>query len=163
MSKRNRRAVQHPTSAAGLNFAAILLLSGCGLGTPALRGTDGNLQVCSGPPRCVTSLPNEDADHKVEPIRYAGARDDARQAMLRVLALTPRVEVVTEQPDYVHAEFTTPLSRYVDDVEFVFPESQPLIQVRSSSRIGYYDFGANRDRVERLRSAFHLLVPMAAP
>ncbi|MGD9241474.1 MAG: DUF1499 domain-containing protein, partial [Desulfobacterales bacterium] len=37
---------------------------------------------------------------------------------------------------------------------FYFPSEETIIHVRSASRTGYYDFGANRRRVERLRSAF---------
>ena len=40
----------------------------------------------------------------------------------------------------------------IDDVEFYFPPDERIIHVRSESRTGYYDFGANRRRVERLRN-----------
>ena len=42
---------------------------------------------------------------------------------------------------------------FVDDVEFLFPKEK-IIHVRSASRIGYSDFGANRRRVEHLRELF---------
>jgi uncharacterized protein (DUF1499 family) len=50
----------------------------------------------------------------------------------------------------LYAEFRTPLMRYVDDVEFFFDGA--LVHVRSCSRLGRRDFGANRKRVERLRA-----------
>jgi uncharacterized protein (DUF1499 family) len=42
----------------------------------------------------------------------------------------------------------------VDDVEFCFDTDSSLIHVRSASRTGYFDFGVNRKRIERIRSAF---------
>jgi uncharacterized protein (DUF1499 family) len=39
-------------------------------------------------------------------------------------------------------------------VEFLFAAEGNIIHVKSASRIGYSDLGANRRRVERIRSAF---------
>lgn len=142
-------------------FAALLcllLLSGCGLGSTELRGSDGKLAVCDGRPHCVSSL-SRDPELRIEPFHYSGKREEARQALLRVLRNTPNAEVVEETPDYIHAEFTSPLLRFVDDVEFALPSAENIMQVRSSSRIGYTDFGANRERIEQLRLAFFQLFP----
>ncbi len=135
-----------------------LLLSACGLGSAELRGSDGRLQACDGGPHCVSSL-SRDPEKRVDPFHYSGKREEAQQALLRVLRNTPNAEVITESADYIHVEFTTPLMRYVDDVEFVLPSAENVIHVRSSSRIGYADFGANRERIEALRLAFFQLYP----
>jgi uncharacterized protein (DUF1499 family) len=39
----------------------------------------------------------------------------------------------------------------VDDVEFVFDDESKTIHFRSASRIGYGDYGVNRDRMEAIR------------
>lgn len=44
--------------------------------------------------------------------------------------------------------------RYVDDVEFLLDPARSRIDVRSSSRIGYYDFQINRERIEDIRRRF---------
>jgi len=44
--------------------------------------------------------------------------------------------------------------RYVDDVELRLDENKQLIHVRSASRVGHSDLGANRKRVARIRAAF---------
>ncbi|MGH9640530.1 MAG: DUF1499 domain-containing protein, partial [Bryobacteraceae bacterium] len=44
------------------------------------------------------------------------------------------------------------LMGYVDDVEFYCDGK--AIQLRSSSRLGYSDLGANRKRVDSLRAAY---------
>ena len=70
-----------------------------------------------------------------------------------MLEETPRARIVTIRERYVHAEFTTRLMRYVDDVEFLILDgADDEIALRSASRVGYGDMGANRARVERIRS-----------
>lgn len=68
-----------------------------------------------------------------------------------------RITSIDELDDgsiYVHAEFRSTLFRFVDDVEFLLPAGEPLIQVKSASRLGYSDMGVNRKRVEGLRERF---------
>lgn len=146
-----------------LLLASALALSGCGLGNATLRTGDGRLQRCADLPRCVSSVEGELERRRIEPIRYQGNPEDARQALLRVLRAQPRTEIITETSDYLHAEVTTLLSRYVDDLEFSFGPDAGIIHVRSSSRIGYYDFDANRDRLEHIRAAVHLLISPINP
>lgn len=60
---------------------------------------------------------------------------------------------MTRKPQFIHATFTSTLG-FVDDVTFVIEPDDKRIDVKSSSRIGYYDFGVNRNRVTRLHKAF---------
>ena len=46
----------------------------------------------------------------------------------------------------MHAEFTSVIFRFVDDVEFLLDADSLSIHVRSASRVGYSDLGANRAR-----------------
>ena len=68
------------------------------------------------------------------------------------IATLPRIKLVEEDGDYLHYEFTSRLLRFVDDVEFVFDDESKIIHFRSASRIGYGDYGVNRDRMEKIRS-----------
>jgi uncharacterized protein (DUF1499 family) len=43
----------------------------------------------------------------------------------------------------------------VDDVKFLFSADQPVIDVRSASRVGYYDFGMKRRRIEDIRKRWN--------
>lgn len=54
----------------------------------------------------------------------------------------------------MHAEFTSALFGFVDDVEFLIDDTAKVIHVRSASQVGYYDLGVNRQRVNNLRSRF---------
>jgi uncharacterized protein (DUF1499 family) len=55
---------------------------------------------------------------------------------------------------YVHAEFTSKFFGFVDDVEFCMNDHLKIIHVKSASRKGYFDFGVNRRRIERIRREF---------
>jgi uncharacterized protein (DUF1499 family) len=66
-------------------------------------------------------------------------------------------KIITQNHEYWHVEFTTLLLRFIDDVEIYFEESKAVIHVRSASRLGYWDLGVNRRRVERIRSRFEEL------
>jgi uncharacterized protein (DUF1499 family) len=60
--------------------------------------------------------------------------------------------IVEQSSDYLYAEFTSSLMGYVDDVEFLYDAASNTTQVRSASRVGYSDMGANRSRIEAIRS-----------
>ncbi|MBI4290897.1 MAG: DUF1499 domain-containing protein [Betaproteobacteria bacterium] len=62
-------------------------------------------------------------------------------------------KVMRSDPDYLYAQFTTKLMRFVDDVEFWFDPGNNVIQVRSASRVGRGDLGVNRKRIEAVRAA----------
>jgi uncharacterized protein (DUF1499 family) len=68
-----------------------------------------------------------------------------------------RVRIVTAEECYLHAEFTSALFRFVDDVEFLLDDGTKTIHVRSASRVGYSDLGVNRRRVEAIRYRFDAL------
>lgn len=58
------------------------------------------------------------------------------------------------EDNYIRAEFVSKIFRFVDDVEFYFPDKKSkelLIHVRSASRVGYSDLGVNRKRIEQIR------------
>jgi uncharacterized protein (DUF1499 family) len=84
------------------------------------------------------------------PLRYAGSAEEARKTILNVLQSTPRARVVEVEDVYLHAEFTTLLLRFVDDVEFLIDPVAKLVHFRSASRVGHSDLGTNRRRMSDL-------------
>lgn len=76
------------------------------------------------------------------------------QRLKKALLTEKRVTIISEQPDYLHAEVRSLVFRFVDDIEFKLSPDQGLIQIRSSARVGYSDFGVNRRRIERIRLLF---------
>ncbi|MDX8387889.1 MAG: DUF1499 domain-containing protein, partial [Ghiorsea sp.] len=61
--------------------------------------------------------------------------------------------IETEQSNYIHATFSTSIFRYVDDVELRFDANTGVTHIRSASRMGRSDFGANRKRIEAIQEA----------
>jgi len=72
----------------------------------------------------------------------------------KIIAGMKRAVIISETNTYLHIEFTSAFFRFVDDVEFFVDDTEKKIHVRSASRIGYSDFGVNRGRVEKIRSAW---------
>lgn len=108
----------------------------------------GTLAGCGDSPNCVSS--QAQGPRHVAPFKLKTGRQ-AWFAIEQLLAHTPRVKVVTRTDNYLHAEFVSALFRFTDDVEFQLREPEGIIAVRSASRVGYYDLGANRGRIEKLR------------
>ena len=66
----------------------------------------------------------------------------------------PNITIIDAKPDYIYAQSTTPILKFVDDVEFWVNPAKGVIDVRSASRIGRSDFEVNRKRIEAIRSAY---------
>jgi uncharacterized protein (DUF1499 family) len=113
----------------------------------------GKLRPCPSAPNCVCST-DRAAPHYVEPLAFSGDPDEAMPRLKAVLAGQRRTRLVTEEADYLHAECTSWLFRFVDDLEFAMDRPAKKIHVRSAARVGKYDFGVNRRRVEAIRRAF---------
>jgi len=138
----------------GLAFFSLFFICACtGTRQADLGAQNGRLRPCPDRPNCVSSQ-SADPRHAIRPLTYRGTRADASERLLKLLRSIPRVQVVTATPDYIHAEFTSRVFRFVDDVEFVFDGADKNIHIRSASRLGYSDFGVNRKRVETIREAF---------
>jgi uncharacterized protein (DUF1499 family) len=121
---------------------------------PTLGVRYGQLTACPDSPNCVSSQ-SADRRHYVPPIEYSGSLDNAKARLMEALDRSGKVSFTANEPTYVRCEFQTRLMNFVDDVECYLPEDEKVIHVRSASRVGRYDFGANRRRVERIRRTFH--------
>jgi uncharacterized protein (DUF1499 family) len=90
----------------------------------------------------------------MDPIPYTGPLAQARAKLLEVLRHHPRTRIVREEADSLKAECRSAFFHFVDDVDFVFDDTAKRIHFRSSSRLGYRDFGVNRQRMEEIAAAF---------
>ena len=138
------------TISAGLALTLADCESGSRPVDPGLNS--GQLPPCPTSPNCVSSQA-EAVEQQVAPLRYQGAAAAAQAKRLTVLNGMAQVTIVPSDPDRITAEFRSALFGFVDDVAFQFCPSG-VIQVRSASRSGYYDFGVNRERVEAIRARF---------
>jgi uncharacterized protein (DUF1499 family) len=131
-----------------------LFMSCCSGTRPATLGIkEGRLSPCPESPNCVSTQAADDK-HRIDPIRYTGTKEQAKQRLVQVISSMKRAKIITHEGDYLSAEFTSLIFRFVDDVEFSFDEVNKLIHFRSASRLGYSDLGANRKRMEEIRKGF---------
>lgn len=121
---------------------------------------NGNLQPCPDSPNCVnTQTPASDEQHHMEPLVYQSDLQSAHNKLLKVVDGMARTTVITdtlfENGAYMHVEYTTPVFRFTDDVEFYIDDRTQTIHFRSASRLGHSDIGANRRRMKKLVTAFN--------
>jgi uncharacterized protein (DUF1499 family) len=133
---------------AGLSVMSIFSRRPTNLGV-----TDGLLAPCPSSPNSVSTQATAE-QHRMEPIPFDGSSEEAIERLKTVIEAESRARVVTERPDYIHAEFTSALFRFVDDVEFYVDDENNVIHFRSASRAGYSDLGVNRKRMNAIRSKF---------
>lgn len=133
----------------GLLFVVLSLAS---RKQPELGLLNAQLRACPATPNCVCSERQDDRAF-VEPLRYTSTAEEAWRRIKQAI-VAKGGEIVTEQDAYLHVRFVTPLMRYVDDVELRLDETKQLMHIRSASRVGRSDLGANRQRVARIRAAF---------
>jgi len=94
----------------------------------------------------------EDSSHAVYPIEFSGSREEAVAVVREIVEELGGGPILQEQNGYFRVEFRSKILGFVDDVEFYLPEDQDVIHIRSAARLGYYDFGVNRRRVEKIRA-----------
>jgi uncharacterized protein (DUF1499 family) len=132
-----------------------IILAGC-TSAPEQPGADAVLPPCGMLPNCV----NSDSGTGGSAIAPLQATTEQWQALKRWLAAQDDWTITVETADFVQAVVKTPLMQFRDDVQLAFKQQASDIQVRSSSRLGISDMGANRRRIESLRA--HLASEAAA-
>ena len=120
---------------------------------PSSRGiSDAGLAPCPSSPNCVSSDAADEAQ-RVNAFALSASPADSWRVILEEVAALPRTTVVKETANYLHAQCTSALFGFVDDLELHLRTSDKIVAIRSASRVGYSDLGVNRRRVERLREA----------
>ena len=80
--------------------------------------------------------------------------DDSEKAfieLIQILENTPRLEIISKEKDYIHAIATSRIMKFIDDIEIKNLNQDNIFQIKSSSRLGIYDLGVNKRRVQTLR------------
>lgn len=106
------------------------------------------LTDCPSSPNCVST----EAFRKKRGVApFALARTDAWLEIKSTILSLPRTKLAQEDDNFLHVECRSTLFRFIDDLEVQLRSAEGRLAVRSGARIGFYDFGVNRRRVERLR------------
>ena len=128
--------------------------------TPKDLGVEqGKLKGLSSTENCVSSQADLYIDHpqrkysSIAPLELHGDGPATIARLKNIVKGATGAKLITNNPDYLYAHYTSPLMKYVDDVEFWFDPNNNVIQVRLASRIGQSDLGVNRNRIEWARAA----------
>ncbi len=116
------------------------------------RGTNpglsnNQLKPCPKTPNCLCSEYPDDQSHYIPPIKLNTELAELNNKIQQAIQATGG-EVHEVRNDYIAATYTTLLFRYVDDFEVRINFDDHLLHIRSASRVGRSDFGANRKRIE---------------
>lgn len=133
-----------------MTFKTILYIIVMTLST-ATQASEKQLPACPSSPNCVSSQAT-DADHAIAPFKIVGNVEKAWTALKKALISQSRTVITDETGDTLHAQATSLVFRFVDDIDAILDTDARVIHIRSASRTGYGDFGVNRKRVEMLRS-----------
>lgn len=110
-------------------------------------------------PNYITSIPNKKAFsfqiQKPFKIRNQPPFDKILYEINKAVIKIPRTKhitsIKTQNLMYMHFEYTVGNRNFIDDIEFIIDTNTNLIDYKSSSRVGYYDFGVNRKRILKIR------------
>lgn len=133
----------------------LLVLAGCSTAPPANWQTmpAEELLKCGDSPNCVSSIDTREKSG-IPPLHYSKPAKEAMTDLVDVLKSQERTAVLEVLPSRIHAVRESAFFRFKDDMFFVLAKEDSIIQVRSSARTGYSDFGVNRKNIEKIRSDF---------
>jgi uncharacterized protein (DUF1499 family) len=145
---------------------AVLAVNGCStMLTPTFGVRQGQLASCPPQRDCVSSQ-DPDPNLHIAPLVYTSTRDQARSDLLIAISVVGQGRIVSNHRNYIRIEYpitdkAEATSKYyyqpenaVDDVEFYLEPDKNVIEMRSIAKLGLFDVGANRARLEQVRSAF---------
>ncbi|MGK0290850.1 MAG: hypothetical protein ACI86H_002313 [bacterium] len=136
-----------------LGVCLMSLLNCSGEPPKNLGVTKEKLAVCPNKPNCVSSQATS-KKHLIKGFPLKASAKESIQAIKKIIKGMKRTTIVQEKDNYLYAEFQSALMGYVDDIEFYADETGKIMHVRSASRLGKSDLGANRKRVEAIRKKY---------
>jgi len=111
------------------------------------------LTPCPDKPNCICTEYPDDKSHFTDAIKFETLDIDK---ISKAIESTGGIISTTEN-NYIAATYTSRLFKYVDDFEVRMDSENQLIHIRSASRVGHSDMGANLKRIESFKKTFSLL------
>ncbi len=113
------------------------------------------LAPCSVKPNCICTEYPDDKTHFTSAINTPAADMDT---IIKAIRTTGGVINLTGD-NYIAATYTSKIFNYVDDFEIRIDKENKLIHIRSASRVGHSDMGANLKRINHFKSAVEKTTP----
>jgi uncharacterized protein (DUF1499 family) len=120
------------------------------------------LKPCGAAPNCFSSSLDveEDPDHSIPEWKYPASYDQkqAFEELQTVIQAYPpgqsgvdgggfEIKTFDATKGYIYVQFEALKNGYIDDFEAAMVNGDRAVQVRSSSRVGYLDYGVNAKRL----------------
>ncbi|KAG6496613.1 uncharacterized protein LOC121993152 isoform X1 [Zingiber officinale] len=136
---------------------------------PSYLGVQKNppsLALCPATNNCISTAEEiTDNQHYAPPWNYNPEDGNRKNPISKEEAITELLQVVTtlkpdkftpliaeRREDYIRVEYQSPIMGFIDDVEFWFPPGKnSIVEYRSASRTGNFDFDVNKKRIKALR------------
>lgn len=124
---------------------------------PTTFGDDMIFKPCPDSPNCISSQAPIEDSHYTPPISFrdTDTEQTAYQRLLKILSSMPRTTIITKEDNHYISATNKTFLGFVDDLEFYINSEKRQIDLRSASRLGYYDFGKNRSRIAALIEDYH--------
>jgi uncharacterized protein (DUF1499 family) len=118
----------------------------------------GKLSPCPDKPNCLCSEFEDNGGqyrHHTQPLSIA-VDTDSEEALLQAAEVIRNMggEVLQQDDLYLASTFTSKLFRYVDDLELRLDPENRLLHLRSASRVGHGDMGANAARIKEFKQRY---------
>jgi len=115
------------------------------------KGKPPELTGCNDLHNCTASTASTKRN-QIEPIAYNTEPAELISKVAKQIAKQRGTMIKTQNNHYLHATYKTWLLGYTDDLELLLDDASGILHIRSASRIGQSDLGANRKRIEALRT-----------
>jgi len=128
-------------------FSLVFFLFSCATGVESMSVTE-----CSNKPNCVSSLDKRE-EFYIDPLKIK----DFDQAVGKIAKLSGAKLKSHNKGKTAHFVFVTKLMKFKDDLWLEMNVEKNQIEVKSESRLGYSDLGANKKRVMKIKSLIEVL------
>lgn len=114
----------------------------------AIDGASMNTK-CGDKPNCISSYETR-PKFSIQSLKNVnGPWVDLKEKIKTTLSTTGSTKVLNESENFIHFVSTTRILRFKDDVYFWWDENLKTLNMKSESRTGYSDLGANRKRLKK--------------
>ncbi len=131
------------TASFSVGFFVVLSLT-----SPSSYGENMMTQKCGNKPNCVSSF-DDRKEFFFPPIeKVEGPWDQVKAKIEKTITSFASAKVESTKENYLHIIVTTKLMRFKDDLYFWWDPETEKLSMKSESRVGYSDLGANKKRLK---------------
>ena len=118
---------------------------------PLSSAINANLD-CPSSPNCASSVAKS-AKRQVAPFQLKPPFSKNWERLKNHVSAMDRTTVIKSSETHIHAECKSRVFGFIDDLQLQLNPETGRIDLRSASRIGYWDLGVNRRRIKTLRQS----------